>query len=70
MNTPHARPGRFHQGPHAGAVPPGQARALHRRQELEAHQRSFRLGEPSASGGTGNSQADLAPVRLRPRGSA
>lgn len=70
MKTSHARPGRFHQGPHAGTVPPGQARALHRRQELEAQQRSYRLGEPSVGAGTNNSQADLAPVRLRPRGSA
>lgn len=69
MNTPHARPGRFHQGHEPGGVPAGQARALHRRQALEAQQRSFRLGEPMASGPAGNSQADLAPVRLRRRGS-
>jgi hypothetical protein len=67
MNSPQTRPGRFHQGHQASAVPLGQTRALQRRQALEAQQRTFRVGE---SAGSANSAADLTPVRLRPRGTA
>ena len=42
MNSPHLRPSRLHQGLHASEIPAGQARALQRRQALEAQQRAFR----------------------------
>jgi len=65
MNSPHLRPNRVRQGVYDSEIPAGQARALHRRQALEAQQRAFReaeAGRPAAS------PADLAPIWRRTAG--
>ncbi len=65
MNSPHLRPSRLHQSLYASEIPAGQARALERRQVLEARQRAFREIE---AGPPTTSAADLAPVRRRTGG--
>jgi hypothetical protein len=66
MKTPHLRPDRARPGVYDSEIPPGQARALHRRHALEAQQRAFRDLE---AGRQTASPADLAPVRRRIDGS-
>ena len=65
MNSPHLRSNRVRQGLYDSNVPPGQARALHRRHALEAQQRAFREGE---AGRTTTSPADLTPIWRRTPG--
>jgi hypothetical protein len=62
MNLPHLRSSGVSQNLYDGQIPPGQARALHRRRALEAQQRAFREVE---AGRPATSAADLAPVRRR-----
>ena len=65
MKAPHLRFDRRAREGMEGEVPAAQARALHRRHELEARQRTFQV--PDAGRGTA-SAADLTPVRRRPPG--
>ncbi len=66
MKAPHLRFDRRPEGGREGEIPAVQARALHRRRELEAQQRAFQGPVP---GRESASAADLTPVRRRPRGS-
>ena len=62
MNSPHLRPDRIRPGVHDHGIPEGHARALQRRQALEAQQRAYRDLDSDRQT---VSAADLAPVRRR-----